>query len=169
MSRQQRLQQVIDNFGKRVIQQSRSNLTKSKKRSSGSLYQSMAFKATIKGEKFSGQFFMEDYWAFVDQGVKGKESSAKAPNSPFRFGTGTGRRGGLRESIPKWVQAKRFQFRDKKGKFLSYEQTAFIIARSIYKTGIKPSYFFSKPFGLAMAKLPYEIAEAMKITKEDLE
>ena len=129
----------------------------------------MAFKATIKGEKFSGQFFMEDYWAFVDQGVKGKESSAKAPNSPFRFGTGTGRRGGLRESIPKWVQAKRFQFRDKKGKFLSYEQTAFIIARSIYKTGIKPSYFFSKPFGLAMAKLPYEIAEAMKITKEDLE
>ena len=168
MSRQQRLQQVIDNFGKRVIQQSRSNLSKGKKNATSSLYRSLAFKGGVSGEKFSGQFYMEDYWAFVDAGVKGKESSAKAPNSPFRFGTGTGRRGGLSESIPKWVRSKRFQFRDKKGKFLSYEQTGFIIARSIYKTGIKPSYFFSKPFGLAFAKLPYEIAEAMKLTKEDL-
>lgn len=169
MSRQQRLQQVIDNFGKRVIQQSRSNLSKGKKNATSSLYRSLAFKGSAKGEKFSGQFYMEDYWAFVDAGVKGKESSTKAPNSPFRFGTGTGRKGGLRDSIPKWVQSKRFQFRDKKGKFLSYEQTGFIIARSIYKKGIKPSYFFSKPFGLAMSKLPYEIAEAMKITKEDLQ
>lgn len=169
MSRQQRLQQVIDNFGKRVIQQSRSNLSKAKKNSSSSLYRSLAFKGSVKGEKFSGQFYMEDYGMFVDQGVKGKESSTKAPNSPFRFGTGTGRKGGLRESIPKWVQSKRFQFRDKKGKFLSYEQTGFIIARSIYKTGIKPSYFFTKPFGLAMSKLPYEIAEAMKPNKEDLQ
>jgi hypothetical protein len=169
MNRQQRLQQVIDNFGKRVIQQSRSNLSKGKKNTTSSLYRSLAFKGGVKGERFSGQFYMEDYGMFVDQGVKGKESTAKAPQSPFRFGTGTGRKGGLSESIPKWVQAKRFQFRDKKGKFLSYEQTGFIIARSIYRKGIKPSYFFTKPFGLAFSKLPYEIAQAMKPNKEDLQ
>lgn len=168
MSREKRLQQVIDNFGKYVIQQSRSNLTKNKKNASSSLYNSLAFKGKAKGENFEGSFFMEDYALFVDQGVKGKNSSAKAPNSPFRFGTGTGRRGGLSESIPKWVRAKRFQFRDKKsGKFMSYEQTGFLIARSIYQKGIKPSYFFSKPFGLALAKLPLEIAQAMLPKQED--
>ena len=168
MSRDQRLQQVIDNFGKRVIQQSRSNLSKQKKNTTSSLYRSLAFKGNVKKEKFQGQFYMEDYGMFVDQGVRGKDSSTKAPDSPFRFGTGTGRRGGLREAIPKWVQAKRFQFRDKKGKFLSYEQTGFIIARSIYRKGIAPSYFFTKPFGLAFSKLPYEIAKAMLPTEEDL-
>jgi hypothetical protein len=74
----------------------------------------------------------------------------------------------LSESIPKWVRQKRFQFQDKKGKFMSYEQTGFLIARSIYNKGIKSSYFFTKPFGLGFAKLPYEIAKAMLPNKEDL-
>mgnify|MGYP006919678364 FL=1 len=168
MSRQKLIQQIIDNFGKRVIQQSRSNLTKNKKNATSSLYRSLAFKGSVKGDKFSGQFYMEDYGMFVDEGVKGKTSSAKAPKSPFRFGTGSGRKGGLSESIPKWVRQKRFQFQDKKGKFMSYEQTGFLIARSIYNKGIKSSYFFTKPFGLGFAKLPYEIAKAMLPNKEDL-
>jgi hypothetical protein len=92
MSRQQLIQQIIANFGKRVIQQSRSNLTKNKKNATSSLYRSLDFKSNVKGSKFEGQFFMEDYGMFVDAGVKGKTSSAKAPKSPFRFGTGTGRK-----------------------------------------------------------------------------
>ena len=169
MNRQQLIQQIIANFGKRVIQQSRSNLTKNKKNATSSLYRSLDFKSNVKGSKFEGQFFMEDYGMFVDAGVKGKTSSAKAPKSPFRFGTGTGKKGGLSESIPKWVRQKRFQFQDKKGKFMSYEQTGFLIARSIYNKGIKSSYFFTKPFGLGFAKLPYEIAKAMLPKKADLQ
>jgi len=168
MSREKRIQQVIDNFGKYVIKQARSNLTKGRKNTSSSLYSSLGFKGRAKGESFEGSFFMEDYGLFVDQGVKGKNSFIKAPASPFRFGTGTGRPGGLSESIPKWVRAKRFQFRDKKsGKFMSYEQTGFLIARSIYQKGIKPSYFFSKPFAIGFAKLPLEIAKAMKSEEEN--
>jgi len=90
---------------------------------------------------------MDDYGMFVDKGVKGKSSSAKAPNSPFKFGSGTGKSGGLTQGINKWVKQKRFQFKDRKtGKFMSYESTAYLITRSIFHNGIKPSLFFTKPF-----------------------
>ena len=92
-------------------------------------------------------FSMDDYGAFQDKGVKGKSSSAKAPNSPFKFGSGTGPKGGLTKGIEKWVRLKGFQFRDKtSGKFMSYQATAFLITRSIFHKGIKPSLFFTKPF-----------------------
>jgi hypothetical protein len=50
MSRQQLIQQIIANFGKRVIQQSRSNLTKNKKNATSSLYRSLDFKSNVKGQ-----------------------------------------------------------------------------------------------------------------------
>ena len=106
---------------------------------------------------------------FQDKGVKGKSSSAKAPNSPFKFGTGTGRKGGLSEGINKWVKRKRFQFRDKKsGKFLSYDSTAFLISRSIYHKGIAPSLFFTKPFEKAFKNLNKDLVEAYKLDVEQL-
>ena len=43
---------------------------------------------------------------------------------------------------------------------MSYENTAFLITRSIYHKGIKPSRFFSKPFDEAFKELPDEILEA---------
>jgi hypothetical protein len=36
---------------------------------------------------------MDDYGQFVDQGVKGKVHQ-QSPNSPFKFGSGTGKKGG---------------------------------------------------------------------------
>ena len=110
---------------------------------------------------------MEDYGTFQDKGVKGKSSSSKAPNSPFRFGSGTGRKGGLTEGINKWVQRKRFQFRDRKsGRFLSYKSTAFLISRSIYQKGIAPSLFFTKPFEKAFKGLSKDLLEPFKLDIE---
>lgn len=169
MSRKGNIETVLNKFGKYVVQQARSNLSKKSKNVSKELYNSISYEVNVSqdGSSFSFVLKMEDYGEFQDKGVKGKTSSAKAPNSPYRFGTGTGRKGGLRDSIPKWVRAKRFQFRDKKGKFLSYDSTAFLIARSIYQTGIKPSHFYSRPFGLAFKQLPPEIVEAFRLTEED--
>ena len=61
---------------------------------------------------FSLAFEMEDYGKFQDKGVRGAASSQRAPNSPYRFGSGTGKKGGLTNSIRAWVQQKRIQFRD---------------------------------------------------------
>ena len=138
---------VIKKFRDYVIQQARSNLTKGDKNVSKELYNSLKGEIiTENGFSIVG-FSMDDYGAFQDKGVKGKTSSAKAPNSPFKFGSGTGKKGGLTKGINKWVRLKGFQFRDKtSGKFMSYQATAFLITRSIFHKGIKPSLFFTKPF-----------------------
>jgi len=43
-----------------------------------------------------------------------------------------------------WIKAKPIpRFRDKKGRFISYQSQAFLIARSIGKKGIKPFPFMT--------------------------
>lgn len=148
-------QEELDKFKKYVIQQSKSNLSKQGRNVTSKLYNSIKGEAKVMPNSFSLEFTMEEHGAYLDQGVKGKNSSSKAPNSPFKFGSGKGKKGGLTNGIEKWVKARRFQFRDKEtGKFLSYKSTAFLITRSIYSKGTKPTLFFTKPFEKAFDKLP---------------
>jgi|AntAceMinimDraft_11_1070367.scaffolds.fasta_scaffold09905_4 hypothetical protein len=154
---------ALNKFAKYVVQQSRSNLTKSDKNVSKELYNSIGYKLNVSKNSFGLDLVMQDYGVFQDKGVKGKTSSAKAPNSPFKFGSGTGKKGGLTNGIDKWVRRRGFQFRDKKGKFLSYQSTAFLITRSIYNKGIKPSMFFTKPFEKAFAGLNEDLIQAFAL------
>ena len=152
---------VLNTFAKRVQQQSKSNLTKSKKKDTGELYNSIGYTLNVSKNSFRLAFTMTDYGAFVDKGVKGKTSSLKAPLSPFKFGSGTGEAGGLTKAISGWTERKRIQFRDRNtGRFYSYKQTAFLITRSIYNKGISTTNFFSKPFANEFKKLPDEIVTA---------
>ena len=163
------VEKELKNFAKYVVTKSRMNLRSSDKSSSGDLSKSLDSNVKVSKNSFELSFLMEDYGVFQDKGVKGKSSSAKAPNSPFKFGTGTGRKGGLSEGINKWVKRKRFQFRDKKsGKFLSYDSTAFLISRSIYHKGIAPSLFFTKPFEKAFKGLDKDLVKAYKLDIEQL-
>ena len=163
------VEKELKNFAKYVVTKSRMNLRSSGKSSSGDLSKSLDSNVKVSKNSFELSFLMEDYGVFQDKGVKGKSSSAKAPNSPFKFGTGTGRKGGLSEGINKWVKRKRFQFRDKKsGKFLSYDSTAFLISRSIYHKGIAPSLFFTKPFEKAFKNLNKDLVKAYKLDVEQL-
>ena len=161
------LQEELNKFAKYVIQQSRSNLSKSDKNVSKELYNSLGYNVEVTSKGAELGFSMEQYGEFQDKGVRGKSSSAKAPNSPFRFGSGTGKKGGLTNSIDKWVRRRGIQFKDRKsGRFLSYQSTAFLISRSIYQKGIKPSLFFTKPFVAAFKRLPDELLEAYSIGLE---
>ena len=159
---------VIKKFRDYVIQQARSNLTKGGNNVTKKLYDSLKGEI-VTDKKFSiVGFSMDDYGAFQDKGVKGKSSSAKAPNSPFKFGSGTGPKGGLTKGIEKWVRLKGFQFRDKtSGKFMSYQATAFLITRSIFHKGIKPSLFFTKPFEAGYKK--YIDVDLLKAFGQDVE
>jgi len=152
---------ALEAFTKYVVQQARTNLSKGGKNVSKKLYNSLKGESTVSPNSIQVGISMEQYGEFVDQGVKGKTSSSKAPASPFRFGTGSGRKGGLTEGIKEWVRSKRLQFRDRKtGKYLSYDSTAFLITRSVYHKGIKPTYFITRPFEAGFANLPDEIVEA---------
>ena len=105
------VQTELNKFAKYVIQQSRSRLTKDKK-GGGDLYNSLGYDLTETSNGGSLSFEMEDYATFQDLGVKGKSSSAKAPKSPYKFGSGSGKKGGLTKGIDKWVKRKGIQFRD---------------------------------------------------------
>jgi hypothetical protein len=162
------VEKTLQKFRDYVIQQSRSNLSKSGHNNTKGLYNSLKGEVVNdKGFSIVG-FSMDDYGMFVDKGVKGKTSSAKAPNSPYKFGTGTGKKGGLTQGINKWVKQKGFQFRDKKsGRFLSYDSTAYLITRSIFNKGIKPSLFFTKPFEAGYKK--YIDVDLLKSFGQDVE
>ena len=163
------VQKALERFRNHVVSVSKRNLTNGGKNVSKKLYNSIKGDVKAMPNSLSLQFSMEDYGAYQDLGVKGKNSISKAPDSPFRFGKGTGKKGGLTEGIKEWVRKRRFQFKDKKtGRFLSYESTAFLITRGIYNKGIRPSMFFTKPFEAAYKNLPNELVESFALDAQKL-
>jgi len=148
------VQKILDTFRDKVIAEAKKGLPKN----TGALANSL--KSYVKESKNSIQisFEMAEYGWYQDRGVKGVSSGKSL--SGYRFGSGTGETGGLTKGINKWVKQKRIQFRDKEtGKFMSYEQTSRTIIRSIWRRGIKPSMFFTRPFEKYYKKLPKTVTE----------
>jgi len=161
--------EVLTKYAKYVVQQSRSNLTRDEK-GGGPLYNSVSYKIDKSQDDFLLDFLMEDYGKFVDKGVKGKTSTypeTSAALSKFQYGSGTGKKGGLTKGIAKWVRKKKFQFRDKQGRFMSYDSMTFLIARSIYNKGLRANLFFTKPFEAGLRKLPEDLIMSFALDIED--
>ena len=139
---------VLDKFGKYLVKESRKNLTRKKKNVTNSLYESLDYDVKAMPNSFEFDFLMNEYGEWVD---KGRKAGKNPPFSPLR----------------KWVEDRRIQFRSNKGKFQTYDQTAWAIVKSIGKKGIPASNFYSRPFNLGYAKLPNEIVEAYALDVED--
>ena len=136
--------------GKEIRRRARIRLKARDKVVSGKLYDSIQYEQGINKKETEAflrfTFKGAEYWNFVDQGVRGAISSAKAPQSPFQYGSGKGPKG-LRGAIDKWVVRKPVgQVRNAQGQFIPRKSLVFLISRSIYQTGIKPSNFFSTPY-----------------------
>lgn len=147
------VQKLLDDFRDKVIAEAKQGIP----RDTGSLAKSL--KSYVKESKNSIQisFSMNNYGWYQDRGVKGVSSGKSLSN--YSFGTGK-KDGGLTRGINKWVRRKQIQFRNKEtGQFMSYEQTARTIIRSIWFKGIKPSMWFTKPFEKYYKKLPKEVTE----------
>ena len=153
------LRDELNKFAKYVIQQSRSNLTKGKKNASKELYNSLGYNISEASGKTSLGFNMADYGKFQDKGVSGTE---KKYNTPYSYTT----KMPPVKAFDKWVVRKGLAPRGKGGKFASREGIKFSIAKSIYKKGIRPSMFFTKPFEAAFKRLPDELVEAYSIGLE---
>jgi hypothetical protein len=71
--------------------------------------------------------------------------------------------------LAQWAKDRNIRLRDEKGKYKkgNYKTIGFLIARSIYKKGIKGSMFFTKPFEQAFKKLPTELKEKFGLDVED--
>ena len=152
--------EYLNAFAKYVIQQSRSNLTKQNKNVDKKLYDSLDKEIEVGANSFRMAFLMEDYGAYQDKGVSGTQ---KKYNTPFSYKS---KKPPLKP-ITQWVTKRRFQFRNKEtGKFMSYQSTAFLVRNGIFKNGIKPSLFFTKPFEKAFERLPDELVEAYGLDVE---
>ena len=161
------LNRELNKFGKFVVQQARTRLTKNKSKkgkgttfSDGQLYKSIQY--ILDEEKGRLYFEMEDYGMFQDKGVSGTK---KKYNTPFSY---TNKKPPL-EPLMQWAKKKNIRLRDKQGKFKkgNYKTIGFLIQRSIFEKGLKPSLFFTKPFEQAFKKLPDELTEAFANDIED--
>jgi hypothetical protein len=152
--------EYLNAFAKYVIQQSRSNLSKQNKNVDKKLYNSLDKQIEVGANSFRMAFLMEDYGTFQDKGVSGTK---RKYNTPFSYKS---KKPPLKP-ITEWVTKRRFQFRNKEtGKFMSYKSTAFLVRNGIFKNGIKPSLFFTKPFEKAFERLPDELIEAYGLDVE---
>lgn len=161
---------ALERFRNIVINQSKAMLSRKGKNVSSKLFNSIDGKLKVSERSFSLSFVMEEYGYYQDLGVRGAKSTYPLTaryKTKAQFGTGTGKKGGLSNGIKEWVKSKRFQFRDPKGRFMSYNSTAFIIARSIFNKGLKPSLFFTQPFQNAYKTLPDQLVEAYGLDVED--
>ena len=156
------VQQELNRFAKYVITQSKANLTRGKKNSSKALYNSLDYDINVSPNSFSLSFLMEDYGVFQDKGVSGIK---KKYNTPYSYTN----KMPPPSKMDKWIVRKGLKgVRGKDGKFISRKSLQFMIARSIYNNGIKPSLFFTKPFQKAFTNLDKDIIKAYQLDVEEL-
>ncbi len=154
------VEKVLDTFGKKVVQTARGILNAKGKNASGDLSSSLGyFLKVYDSGAVDMSFVAEGYAQFVDKGVKGSKSSAKAPKSPYAFKTSS--KIANIGAIDKWVVRKGLKgARDEKGKFIPRKSLVFGIATNIKLYGIKPSNFFTDAFNVAYKELPKDFIKA---------
>lgn len=160
--RLEKTEAALEAFKKFVIQQSRTRLSKSNKNVSKELYNSLKGNIKVMPNSIAVEFEMEDYGVFQDKGVSGTE---KKYNTPYSYKS----KMPPVKPLADWAKSRNIRLRDEKGKFKkgNYNTIGFLIARSIYRKGIKPSLFFTKPFEQGFKKLPDELINSFGLDVED--
>ena len=166
------------------------NLQAEDKIATGNLIQSIKFPVKVFGTKYVATLSMDDYWKFVEEGVKGSESSVLAPKSPYQF-----KKKNIKEGVAlNWIRDKGISVGDigegtrKKMKKVSKrlfitkpevrkarkeiksksleskrKSLAFLIGRNIAAKGIAPTHFASKVMTQTLIdNLRKDIAKAAK-------
>jgi hypothetical protein len=154
------LKDELNTFRKRVIQQAKSNLTKTGKNASKRLYNSLDSELKGSPNSFELNFTMADYGEFVDKGVSGIKQKY---NTPYSYKS----KMPPPSKLDKWIVRRGLAPRDKSGKLLSRKTLQFVIARSIYRKGFKPSLFFTKPFENEYKKLSTDLINAYGLDMEE--
>ena len=155
-------QKVLEAFKDFVIQQARTRLTKNKKNVSKELYNSLKGNVKEMPNSILLEFEMEDYGIYQDKGVSGTK---KKYNTPYSYTT----KMPPVKPLAQWAKSRNIRLRDEQGKYKkgNYNTIGYLISRSIFRKGIKPSLFFTKPFEQAFKKLPDELVEKFGLDVED--
>jgi hypothetical protein len=164
-----KFKEALELFRNQVINESKQNLRKIGK-GGGTLENSIEgteVKVTDRSLEF--EIKMADYGVFQDKGVSGIK---KKYNTPYSYTT----KMPPPSKLDKWIVKKGIAPRTSSGKFKGRtiskvgfaKSIQFLIARSIFYKGIKPSLFFTKPFQKYAKGLPKELETAFALDTEAL-
>lgn len=138
---------ALNKWATMVVAQAKSNLLRGKKDATRTLSNSITYEIVPDQTSDIGadvEFSYADYGEYVESG---RRKGAKMPPP---------------SKLLNWIKVKPIpRFRDKKGRFISYESQAFLIARSIGKKGIKPFPFMTSAVEQAQIDLLYMLEEAI--------
>ena len=151
------VQQALNEFGALVVERAQQNLKTGGRygthNASGQLSKSLDYKAKENKNSIEFDFYAESYWKELDFGTKGSESSAKAPNSPYKANASRG-------AIDKWVIRKGIQgVRGAGGQFANRRMMVTSITNSINRTGTFETRFFRNAFDLEYKDFDNNIVE----------
>lgn len=158
---------ALHEIGKDWVKAARRELDKHDKNATGGLRKSLEHYIGVRG---SYNFYVglkgADHAKIVEWGVQGagpyippknpsgkstKKYENRAPKSPFKFGSGKSK-GSIYEGIRNWLGVKKFQFRDDRGRFMSYDQMTYPITRNVWQYGIEPTPYLSAPIDKLLRK-----------------
>ena len=126
---------LLEDYAERVVNAAKNNLAKTNN-ANGELYNSLKSEVSQTDDDITVTFQGTPYANFYDQG---------------------------RGAIDQWVVQKPglSNVRDDLGRFIPRKTMVFLISRSIYLAGLKPSYFFSDPFEFYTERLERELEDAL--------
>ena len=165
------LDKELRKFGRKVVSESKKNLKKNKI-SDSNLSKSIKYSVKTKNNKTSLVFKMNDYWKFVDAGVRGV-GGTKADGTKWKLKRVTTNKFKYRNKMPpasafsSWVVRKGIAPRNKKGQFVTRKSMMFAIAKSVYHTGIKTTNFFTDAFYNQIDKVSNDLGDELVIELED--
>jgi len=159
------LSNVLNAFGKRVVKESKTALTKKKKNASKALYNSINYTFKESKNSFQLSINMEDYGKFIDKGVKGvggtkadgsSWAKKKVTNNLYKYTT----KKPPYMAFNGWTISRSIAPRNSKGQFTSRKSILIAIANSVYHTGLETTDFFTKPSESAYKDLLATVADA---------
>lgn len=156
------VEKVLTDFVKKVTKSATDNLDKDGINASMALRQSIIIIPVRQmGKDYVVEIEMDSYWKYVNEGVQGAVSGAKAIGSPFKYTT----KMPPRASIADWITDKGIKVDGKRGERMQpRERLAASIQRNVYRFGTKRTLFFDKALPESLQKaLVEDVAEALGV------
>lgn len=137
------LTQVLNDFGKFLVEEYKDNLILNDKNASDELYKSVSYRVKKGKDSYSVNLELNDYWKYIERGRK----AGKWP--PI-------------SAIEKWIEVKPVLPRPMaNGKLPTTKQLAFLISRKIGLEGIVPQPLLQKSLDDVMYVMMEFIEEAI--------
>ena len=142
MSYEETINRLLNAYGIKATNEAKQIIKQAGAVASGNLINDLKIKLIDEADGVQFQLIAPPYAKYIDYGVKGKSSSKKAPNSPFKYGD----KMPPAAPIDRWIVRKNIKgSRDAKGRFIKRKQLSFLIRKAIQHKGIK-AVNFTEPY-----------------------